>query len=203
MSILQRLLPSQDIDALLGDINEDARRRSRAWYWAQLAAVLVVGSALDVRRHPGAALRALAVGFLSLSTYFIVVMIAARAVAVLSNGGYYLAGHWLTLPPHQLPPSAFTAFVVNTLGFVIAGWTVARTHRAHGIAMLLPYLVMVTLLALVPLTIIVRDSGPGVRTLGMSGIAAVAALVFASFAGGSLLGGLIGAWPRRLSDRLY
>ena len=39
MTILNRLLPSQDIDALLGDIVEERQRgRSASWYWLQLGA---------------------------------------------------------------------------------------------------------------------------------------------------------------------
>jgi hypothetical protein len=59
--MLERLLPSSDIDALLGDIAEEAPRRSRVWYWSQLFAVVVVASWRDVRAHTLLALRAFAV----------------------------------------------------------------------------------------------------------------------------------------------
>ena len=61
--MLRRLLPSHDIDALLGDIAEESRRRSRLWLWMQLAAVLIVGSWHDVRKHRLLALRAVSTGF--------------------------------------------------------------------------------------------------------------------------------------------
>jgi hypothetical protein len=65
--LLQRLLPSQDIDALLGDITEEALQRSRLRYWGQVCAPPVVGSWHDVRRHPALALRAVGIGLFTLS----------------------------------------------------------------------------------------------------------------------------------------
>jgi hypothetical protein len=50
MTTIKRLLPSQDIDALLGDIAEEAPRRSRLWHWCQLLAIVVVASWRDARR---------------------------------------------------------------------------------------------------------------------------------------------------------
>src|SRR5215467_6993287 len=101
MTILKRLLPSQDIDALLGDIAEEAARRSRVWYWSQLLAVVVVASWRDAWKHPWLALRAIATGVGALALYFRAVFLLGRVVVVLTNGGYYIAGHWLTLshPP--------------------------------------------------------------------------------------------------------
>src|SRR5512138_2858613 len=104
MTMLKRLLPSQDIDSLLGDIAEEAPRRSRRWYWSQLLAVVVVASWRDARRHPWLALRAIATGFAALTLYFGTVQLIGRFIRVLSNGGYYIAGYWLTLPSRPLPP---------------------------------------------------------------------------------------------------
>src|SRR5262249_13815668 len=63
MTALKRLLPSHDIDALLGDIAEERPRRSRFWYWSQLLAIVVVASWRDIRNHPLVALRAIVTGF--------------------------------------------------------------------------------------------------------------------------------------------
>jgi hypothetical protein len=133
---IRSLLPSADIDALLGDINEEAPRRSRIWYGAQLAAVLVVGSMRDVGKHPVLALRAIAVGVLALVVAVSSAPPMLRVVRVLSEGGYYVGPYWLTLPPN-----AFRWFpgVFNTVAFAAIGWTIARFHRDHGIAMVLPF----------------------------------------------------------------
>ena len=59
-----------------------------------------------------------------------------RVVRVLSEGGVYIGPYWLTLPPN-----AFRWFpgVINTVCFAASGWTIARFHRSHGIAMLIPF----------------------------------------------------------------
>ena len=67
MTFLHRLLPSHDIDALLGDIAEERSRRSRFWYWSQLLAIVVVASWRDIRNHPPIALRAIVTGFATLT----------------------------------------------------------------------------------------------------------------------------------------
>lgn len=134
--MLERLLPSQDIEALLGDIAEEAPGRSRIWYWAQVAALVVVGSMRDVRKHPVLALRAIGIGIVTLFVCFAPATALVRVVRVLSEGGYYIGPYWLTLPPN-----AFRWFpiVINTVAFVASGWAIARSHRSHGIAMLMPF----------------------------------------------------------------
>lgn len=129
-------MPSQDLTALLGDITEEGRHRSTLWYWGQIVATLVVASSRDVRNHPLLALRVLGVGIATLVVAFAPASAMLRVVRVLSEGGYYLGPYWLTLPPN-----AFRWFpgLVNTLGFAASGWMIARFHRSHGIAMLMPF----------------------------------------------------------------
>jgi hypothetical protein len=160
MSVLKRLLPSQDIDALLGDIAEESRRRSRLWYWSQIAAAVVVGSWRDVRKHPLLAVRAVTTGLVTLTIYFTIVVGIARVWWVLANGGYYLAGYWLTLPRGPLPSpyGELAVLAVNALGFGLRGWAVVRFHRDHGLAMATPFLAIVTLLARVAFRIVVTDT---------------------------------------------
>ena len=62
MRFFARLLPSHDIDALIGDILEESHRRSRIWRWYQLVALVVVISGRVVRAHPILTLRAIAIG---------------------------------------------------------------------------------------------------------------------------------------------
>jgi hypothetical protein len=48
MLVLQRLGPQND--ALLGDLDEEHRKRqSTSWYWRQAIAAIVVGAADDIR----------------------------------------------------------------------------------------------------------------------------------------------------------
>lgn len=157
MTLLRRLLPFGDTDALLGDIAEEARRRSRLWYWAQIAAVIVVGSFRDLRAHPFLALRAVGVGALTLVVAFAPASALLHVVRVLSEGGYYVGPYWLTLPPHAF---MWLPVLLNPLGFFASGWTVARFHRSHGIAMVLPWLALVCGLPAIVLALVFFDPQP-------------------------------------------
>jgi hypothetical protein len=192
MTMLKRLFPAHDIDALLGDIAEESRHRSPIWYWSQLLALVVVASWRDARRHPLIALRAVATGFVTLTIYFGGVQFVGRVVVVLTNGGYYIAGHWLTLsnPPGLRPLyDPVIAVAINALGFVLSGWAVVRFHRAHGLAMAIPFLATMTALALIPLTIVVTDAGPGTRSMPLLRMVLLFGTMFLSIPGGILLGG--------------
>ena len=194
MTLLDRLLPSQDHDALLGDICEEARHRSRLWYWAQLLAVLAVGSWKELRRHPLLALRGVATGLGTLAIYFTIVAFIARAMWVLSNGGYYVAGHWLTLPARPIPEryDVLVVLIVNSLGFGLSGWAATRFHRAYGIAMGVPYVLLTAVLSLVPIGVVLTDTGPGTRTLPIHGVLSIVGMIFVSMPVGVLIGALGG-----------
>lgn len=140
MTLLERLLPSQDVDALLGDIEEESRRRSTLWYWGQIVAAVVVGSYREVRRHPLLALRAVGVGLLTLVVVFAPASRLLYVVRVLSEGGYYAGPYWLTLPSNAF---RYLPALVNVLGFAASGWMIARVDRARGIAMAMLWAVLV------------------------------------------------------------
>jgi hypothetical protein len=144
MKLLQRLLPSQDIDALLGDIVEEARHRSRLWYWSQLVAVLVVASWKDVRAHKWLAVRATVTGLLVLPVFF------------------------------------YPASIV------------ARFHRDHGFAMVLPYLLLVCVIPPTAILRLVVDNGAGMRLFGPSVLFVAAILAIVSLPGCVLLGAIWG-----------
>jgi hypothetical protein len=194
MRLLELLFPSQDTDALLGDICEEARHRSRFWYWKQLLAAVVVGSWRDARRHPLLALRALATAIGAGTIYFTLVAAIARAMWVLSNGGYYVGGYWLTLPARPIPEryDLLVVLVVNSLGSGLSGWAATRFHRAHGIAMAMPYLAIMSLLSIILITAIVTDTGPGTRVLPLLGVLSIAATILVSGPVSALLGALAG-----------
>jgi hypothetical protein len=203
MTTLKRLLPSCDIDALLGDIAEERSRRSPVWYWCQLLAIVVVASWRDVRRHPLLALRAIATGFVALTLYFGGVQLIGRVINVLTNGGYYVAGHWLRLsrPPGPPPPyDAMVVIAIIALGFISSGWAIVRFHRAHGIAMAMPFVAATTLLALIPLAIVLSDTGPGTRQMPVHEFIATFGTLFGSVPGGILLGGVLGLRRGRGTD---
>ena len=143
MNLLRRLLPSEDIDALLGDITEESRQRSRLWYAAQIIAVLVVGSWRDIRRHPLLALRAVAIGIAAfvalvmLSTWLVVSRVGQLTTSIKNA--------WFRSLDYREFERFDTAvfFAAYLLLFYVAltgsGWIVGRVNRKHGIALVLPY----------------------------------------------------------------
>jgi hypothetical protein len=196
--LLKRLVPAQDHDALLGDLAEEAPRRSRIWYWSQLLAIVVVASWRDVRRHPLLVLRAIATGFVALTLYFGAVQLFGRVINVLANGGYYIAGYWLRLSRPLGPPPPYdrvAVIAIIALGFILSGWAVVRFHRAHGISMAMPFLVTMTSLALIPLAVVLGDTGPGTRQMPVLEIIVTFGTLFGSVPGGILLGGYVATLP--------
>jgi hypothetical protein len=153
--LLKKLVPTHDHDALLGDITEEAPHRSHLWYWTQLAAVLVVGSWRDVRRHPLLALRAIALGIATLVVAFAPASAMLRVVRVLSEGGYYLGPYWLTLPPNAF---RWLPAVINPLGFAASGWAIVRAHRAFGMTLLVPWMLLVCVPPAIMLLLIFGDA---------------------------------------------
>jgi hypothetical protein len=193
--LLRRLLPPQDIDALLGDITEEARHRSTLWYWGQIVAVIVVGSLHDVRKHPLLARRAIAVGIVTLVVMFAPASALLRVVRVLSEGGYYVGPYWLTLPPNairRLPG------LVNTLGFAASGWTIARFHRSHGITMLLPFALLACVFPAIVLVNLAIYGGPWTILTAPRVGGMISSLTLPAWI---LVGGLLALSPARQEHR--
>jgi hypothetical protein len=187
MTMLKRLLPSQDVDALLGDIEEESRRRSRLWFWGQIVAAVVVGSYRTVRKHPLLALRAVGVGLVTLVVVFAPAPRLLHVVRVMSDGaGYPVGPYWLTLPPN-----AFRYFpeLVNVLGFATSGWMITRFHRAHGMEMLLPWALLVCAL---PLYVIVDALTYHGRPMTLTGPVVGGFLSSLSLPAWVVLGGVFG-----------
>jgi hypothetical protein len=116
--------------------------------------VLVVGSWRDVRRHPLLALRAIALGIATLVVAFAPASAMLRVVRVLSEGGYYLGPYWLTLPPNAF---RWLPAVINPLGFAASGWAIVRAHRAFGMTLLVPWMLLVCVPPAIMLLLIFGD----------------------------------------------
>jgi hypothetical protein len=192
MTLLERLLPSHDLNALLGDIDEESHRRSRLWYWGQIGAAIVVGSYRETRKHPLQALRAMGIGLFTLVVVLLPQPALTHVVRVLSEGsGYNIGPYSLTLPPN-----AFRYFpvLVNVLAFTASGWLIARHDRARGIAMVMPWALLVCGLPAYAIVDFVTYQGPsiawtGPRTLGLLSSLSLPAWV--------VIGGLIGLQPQK------
>jgi len=142
--LLKRMVPAQDHEVLLGDLAEEYQRgRSTTWYWLQICAAVVIGTFRDVRTHPLLALRAIAVGLLSFLA-LVVAQLTLRDVA--TGAGFMWDKTWIGLPFYWHWPYygswSFEAFreVLWLTSSLVMGWIVARTHRHHGITMVLVFL---------------------------------------------------------------
>jgi hypothetical protein len=190
MKFVKRLLPSQDVDALLGDIVEESRHRSRLWYWSQLIAVVVVAGWKDVRANKWLAVRATVTGLLALPVFFLPASLVLWIVRVLSEGGYYIGPYWLTLPHAAL---IVTPFAFNTVGFFVSGWIVARFHRDHGFAMVLPYLLLVCVIPVAAIMRLLADTEAGRNLTSPTPLFVAAVLAIMSLPACVALGALLGA----------
>jgi hypothetical protein len=172
MRFLARLLPSQDVDALLGDITEESRRRWRIWRWYQLLALVVVVSWRVVRAHPLLTLRAIGVGIASLVASVFAALSISKAVDDVFRyweSGVLIGGHWFRVrwpnvffdgrwfhvpwPNRLFFLLTFLKLLILT-GCAASGWTVRRLHRAHGIALVIPFAVSVPLLLILSVVIL-------------------------------------------------
>ena len=143
MRLIERLLPADDVAALLGDITEEARHRSLLWYCAQIVALIVVGSWRDIRRHPVLALRAIVVGI----AFFVALVMLSFWLIVGRIGqltGSIEHAWFRSIDRTQLAKFDTAVFFATlVLVFYIAlgasGWLVGRLNRKHGITLVLPF----------------------------------------------------------------
>jgi hypothetical protein len=156
--LLERLVPKQDHDVLLGDLHEEYQHgRSRMWYWFQIVAAIAASSWKDIRTHKLAALGAgtLAVVYLAIGSP----MLLKGAVALTSSRG--------TLSP----AAAIAAYrVMDSTLSVVLGWLIVRLARDRGVTMVVAYcgVMLVTVCVLILMSSIViaafhPDEMTGVR----------------------------------------
>jgi hypothetical protein len=191
--LLKRLVPAQDHDALLGDLSEEyQRRRSLSWHWLQILAAIVVGSWKDTRAHWVLTLRAIAVGaalFWMAGLLHLRDRLAYFQVELI-YGSSNRPHHWLSVfGPHTL---VFSGLIFVVL-FSASGWVIVRLHRAHGIALMMPFTAVIAALTL---TEFLRRAlqmpawtRNGVFMLALSGATSLAFLI------GILLGGYLATRP--------
>jgi hypothetical protein len=180
MALIERLLPSPDVAALLGDINEEARHRSRLWYWGQIAAVVVIGLFREVAGHPLLAVRAIGLGIVALAAY----------IALWVGLFYGLQQFFYAFPDsfilNQFSLNQFSDTVSRWIiagvwltflgGFSLCGWTVGRLHRSHGIALVLPFAGLIALITIYLLARVGPDSRL-ISTLKFIHVASIPAII--------------------------
>ena len=139
--LLQRLIPSQDHRALLGDLEEECQRgRSRAWYLIQILAAIVVGTWRDLRSHKLVAVRAAVIGLLSKFSFLLLV---GALQSLLTGGGFMWGRQWIGLPWYwHWPYHPSLWWILEGLlisSDIVVGWVIVRLHREHGVTMVLAF----------------------------------------------------------------
>jgi hypothetical protein len=140
--LLERLIPSQDHTALLGDLQEERRRgRSTVWYIFQILAAIVVGCWRDIWTHRLLTLRAIGIGIAALVVYFYAAGTLLNFLQRRLSDGILIGNHWIYW--RERPQSwIFVRYVVPVWlhgGFLFSGWVIGRLHRAHGITFVVAF----------------------------------------------------------------
>jgi hypothetical protein len=123
--------------ALVGDLAEEYRAgRSRAWYWRQVGAAIVLGAAHEARVHPFRLLAGVAAGWALLILIFTsfgdrTADAAAGWIWNWDRQTAYATGVWW--------PFQITAVVVSYAGFALSALMVVRLHRPHAGPMVVAY----------------------------------------------------------------
>jgi len=124
--LLKRLIPGEDHNVLLGDLDEEYRHgRSLVWYWFQIVAAVAASSWKDIHKHK---LAALCAGALALAYVLIISPALVQGTIKLS---------W------RLGISVATAVAVfkamDLAISVVLGWVIVRLARNRGVTMVVVY----------------------------------------------------------------
>jgi hypothetical protein len=131
--LLKRLVPEEDHDVLLGDLDEERRHgRSLGWYWFQVAAAVVASTWNDIRKHKLAALGA---SGLALAYLLIMSPALARGYVGLLNSS-----------PWRVKASVAAVIavykVIDLTISALLGWLIVRLARDRGVTMVVAYIVV-------------------------------------------------------------
>ena len=134
-ALLLRFGPQDD--SFVGDLAEEySGGRSRAWFWRQVLAAIVMASVRHVDAHPLRTAMAVATGW---STALLLFFTLGDRVAGPLAG--WLWG-WDRQTAYQTGvwwPFAICAWMVSYAGFIVSAVTVARIHRRQAGPMLMAY----------------------------------------------------------------
>jgi hypothetical protein len=164
--LLKRFGSAGRTESLTGDLVEQFRKgRSASWYRRQAIGSILAAIVRDVSGHKLLALRAATVGLASMWIFWALASVPLRIIWVLSNGGLYVGGHWMTLDYSWMHYRGYMALLLIVVGSAGSGWIVARLHRDHQTAMVLAFLVTLVLAAAAQLVIQVRLVGWPIRPM--------------------------------------
>lgn len=141
--LLEHLRSGSDGDYIAGDLIEAYEcGRSRAWYWKEVLAAIIVSFYQEIIAHPVLALRALAIGW---ATWFLFLDgLAPKLVAPVFRRFFLPSAY-------PLSPWSLTWRLLSLFVFAASGWIVSRFHRPHCTAMVLLFTTSLFVSALVGL----------------------------------------------------
>jgi hypothetical protein len=134
-AILERLVPANE--SLVGDLIEEYRRgRSRAWYWRQVTAAVVLGGLRQAGARPARTMIGVATGWIVLLLAFFALgdktsEALAKWLWSWDRHTAYATGVWA--------PFQIVAAVVSYAGFALSALAVARLHRRDAGSLLIAY----------------------------------------------------------------
>jgi hypothetical protein len=177
--------------ALTGDLLEErARGRSAIWYWRQVLIAIWIGIWGAIRDNKALALRAVATG---MAMELLLLFLWNQFSPLLER----LLPHW-----SMLSVEAWTRqLVIVLLTQTLVGWVVAKTHRERQVPMVLLSLIFALLWWVQRTFAFARIVLPG--SIGHPGNRIYAVWYFTNtfmLAAGVLLGGILGARPKKPSQ---
>lgn len=136
-ALLARLGPPDD--ALLGDLHEEYHRgQSRAWFWRQALTAIVLTGGQDVREHWVLAIRAVALGWLTLIG-FIGLLGPALNHEIGDRVLDWLIVQYGSRDIPMLWATHYQFWLLLWTSHIFSGWTIARLHRRLPTAALLAF----------------------------------------------------------------
>jgi hypothetical protein len=129
---------------LIGDLDEQfAGGRSSSWYWRQVLAAIIVGTARDLRDHKRVAVRAVLIGWAVLIPWFYITVAVYQRVPSWAGVNTWIPGTWFDADSVLLR-FVWWAWWIYEVPLLIAwcgasliiGWVIARLHREYRAASL-------------------------------------------------------------------
>jgi hypothetical protein len=159
--LAQRLVSGPRRESLLGDLIEQYRMgRSGLWYWRQVLAAIVIGSAHDIAAHKLRALGALTIGW---TLYYLSSFPVTWAGSIAES---WVGQHVIVCEPTsfscQFWRNQLSVELLIYVAAAVSGAIVARLHHTHWVAMLSLFAASVLIFECGMIVWMVSQSGPPV-----------------------------------------
>jgi len=141
-------------EGLVGDLIEQYRqRRSKAWFWREVAVAATVSCWRTVANHKWLALRAIATGWLVWFAYNVTLggLLAEGLPRAAAAGGDWSWRVWTTYGGLLMTGVRYSGWIAN-------GWIIGRLHRPYQTAMVLVYVAFSIVMCVPSLVTLLADT---------------------------------------------